>query len=754
MTTSATVALLALQLVGGSAGTSDASDAYLDPAARTLVERARERRNMVEGRIEQYRTVSRTRFTVGFRALRRDRTLYRCEAASRVEWNRGDTIRVELLGAREAAPMFSSRVRAGDGECGAAAFDPAGDRLASALGGGMALEDSSFLRHPLANNSEQHYRFRSGSTTAMRLADGTVIQLRELEVIPRRSEPFLISGSLWVEDRSHAVVRAVLRMARPFDYHRDAANIPDDDDGHEHDDGEEDDDDDIPGIFRPIRADLRFMTIEYGLWDQQWWLPRLIAFEGEAEVGRMLGVPIRAERTYGEYEVRATAPGEPVPDLPPMAADSVCRGLGDDDDADEGENANVAVSGSIGTGGVDYNFDRSCHCANGRCQVVVTRMAVDSTELITSEYLPPSIFAEETGFITEREMEELLATVEGIARPPWQLAPITWRTGLQGLDLVRYNRVEGLSLGAAANLELGKATIDATVRMGVADLAPNFEVAAWRESAFSRERVGLYRRLDAVGPAPVSLGLGGSLTALLFGRDDGDYYRAWGAEVAREPAGGGDGFAWRLFGELQRPAAKHTDFSLAHSFGGGDFRPNIEAQQADQVGLALAMRGSRGSNPVGWRGSAEARLLGSTGTFSFAQPRLTLGGAAPLPMNLLGSLEVSGGGTLGEAPLQSWYFLGGGRTVRGYDGNAARGESFWTARGELATSGPGARIVLFSDAGWAGEAETVSADPLLLSVGAGVSFLDGLVRVDVARPLREVPGSGDWRVELQVDAGL
>ena len=131
-----------------------------------------------------------------------------------------------------------------------------------------------------------------------------------------------------------------------------------------------------------------------------------------------------------------------------------------------------------------------------------------------------------------------------------------------------------------------------------------------------------------------------------------------------------------------------------------------------------------------------------------------MGGTAPLPAGLLAGLELDGGATLGETPLQSHYFLGGGRTVRGYGGNAANGESFWTARAEVATAGPGARIVVFSDAGWTGPVEDFSADPVLLSAGAGVSFLDGLLRIDAARPLREVAGYDNWRVEMRVDAGL
>jgi hypothetical protein len=536
----------------------------------------------------------------------------------------------------------------------------------------------------------------------------------------------------------------VLRLARPFDYDRDFSEISDEDD--------EDDDDKIPGFLRPLRADIRFITIEYGLWDQDWWLPRLIAFEGEAQVGRLFAVPLKLERSYEEYAVEALGPGVSIPELVALPADSVCADE-DEDDEDDEDGRGREVSVSVGTGGasVEHRTWHRCECADDRCQVVIVRAAVDSAGLVNSEYLPASIFDEGDTFITRREMEDLLDRVESGRRPPWQLAPITWRAGLQGLDLYRYNRIEGLSVGAAAELDLGRAAIEGTVRVGVADLAPNFELAAHRGGARSQHRVAAYRRLEAVGPGSRRFGIGSSLSALLFGRDDGDYYRAWGAELKREPAGGPEGLSWRIFGELQRGAAQHTDFSLASSFGETSFRPNIQADDADQVGLEIQVRGGRGTDPTGWRGGVAAGLLGSTGSYHFARPTLRLSGAAPLPAGLLGGLELNGGAIVGHAPLQSLFFLGGGSTVRGYGGNSAQGETYWTARAEVATSKPGARIVAFSDAGWAGEADAATLDPLLLSAGAGVSFLDGLLRIDLARTLRQ---DSDWRLELQVDAGL
>lgn len=741
MLSTVVLALLALTAPLPSVGADTLPDAYLDPGARTLVERARERRSSVEGRIQSYSTLSRSRTTVGVRALRRDRTLYRCDEVSRIDWHAGDTIRVQVLGAREALPMFSGDLRAGDGDCGEGTFDPSADRLGFALGGGMSQSDSTFLRHPLADDSELNYRFRSGGTTTLRLADGTTIRLLELQVLPRRSEPFLLSGSLWLEDRSYAVVRAVLRMARPFDYERD--HTPD-----------EDDEDDVPRILRPLRADLRYVTIEYGLWDQQWWLPRLVALEGEAEAGRLLSVPLRVERTYDAYEVVALAPDAPLPEPPEMDRENVCGG--NDDDSEDDDDVDADESTQEEAEAEDRSGPRrevGCECAGGRCRVVVTTLA-DSASLVASTLLPRSAFEEGNVLVSDREMADLLGRVQGIANAPWGVTSATWRVGLQGFDLVRYNRVEALSVGAAANVGLGPAAVDATVRLGIADLVPNFDLRLSRESAFSRLHLAGYRRLEAVGPMPASLGLGASMSALLFGRDDGEYYRTLGLEAAREPAGGGSGLSWRLFAEMQRGAERNTNVSLAHTLGGEGFRENIAADDAEQVGVQMRLRGTRGANPVGWRGGGGIAVLASAGTFQFVQPTATLMGAAPLPLDLLGSVELNGGASFGETPSQSLHYLGGGRTVRGYAGNSARGEAFWTARGEVATAAPGARIVLFADAGWAGEPDAVSAEPLLLSAGAGVSFMDGLVRLDLARALKDAGSGRDWRLELQLDAGL
>jgi hemolysin activation/secretion protein len=181
------------------------------------------------------------------------------------------------------------------------------------------------------------------------------------------------------------------------------------------------------------------------------------------------------------------------------------------------------------------------------------------------------------------------------------------------------------------------------------------------------------------------------------------------------------------------------------------FRPNLAAERADQLGASLQLRLDRGMNPVGFRWGADLFVEGSTGTFDFVRPSLTLGATTPLPGRFLGAVEVAGGTAFGDLPVQSGWYLGGAGSVRGYAPLSIGGNAFWRARAEVSNALPGARLVLFSDAGWAGSRDDIQLDPALLSAGVGASFLDGLIRFDIARALR---GERQWRAELYFNGNL
>ena len=116
-------------------------------------------------------------------------------------------------------------------------------------------------------------------------------------------------------------------------------------------------------------------------------------------------------------------------------------------------------------------------------------------------------------------------------------------------------------------------------------------------------------------------------------------------------------------------------------------------------------------------------------------------------------MEAAGGTTLTSgavaAPIQAEWFLGGPGTLRGFPGGSLHGPDYGRARLELANRFPGARVALFSDAGWAGSGDAFAEEDIAVSVGVGASVLDGLLRADLARALQPETG---LRVELYVDA--
>lgn len=731
---------LAGALAAGSPRDTVPADAFADPGARQLVARARARHQGEESAIHRYQALARSRLSIGVTALRRERLFYRCESAVRLDWRRGETAVVEVLGAREVSPLFSRKIEAEDDDCVGSLFHPMEDRLAAPWGGMIGAGKPAFIRHPLTAGSEAHYRFATGDTTVVRLPGGEPIRLVELRVIPRRPDPRLVSGSLWLDQASDAVVRAVLRMSRPFELGRD---------------GGDGDSEQVERVLGDVRAEMRYMTVEYALWNGRFWLPRLVAIEGEGRAGALGRFPLRMEQTYSEYQIEADSTGAPV---------ELARDPGPQTQCDETVQVVIGAGGGVNRSGKSPDSIppaveappglkalTGCQCHGGRCFRVTRLVSTDSTAAVRSEHLPPSIFSEGEAVVSSVDMERLLEQVKRSAPVPWQVPRPEFSWAGRNVSLLRYNRVEGLSAGARVRADLGRVTAEGTARVGIADRSPNVQLEVTRAGPFSTHRAALYRRLETAGENQRALGLGNSLSALLLGRDDGEYFRTLGAELARAPAVGGEGLQWRLFAERQSAAGRNTDFSLAHALGGSGFRDNIEAQTANQAGAELLLRAARGLDPAGWRGRVAAGVELSTGTFSFARPSLTLGGAAPLPGSWVGALEVAGGATLGDAPTQSLWYLGGPATVRGYPGGALRGAWFWRVRAEAGTSAPGARLVGFTDAGWAGAREQLTLGPALLSVGAGVGVLDGLIRLDVSRALR---GDAGWRLDLYLDAAL
>ncbi|HJP85377.1 MAG TPA: ShlB/FhaC/HecB family hemolysin secretion/activation protein [Gemmatimonadaceae bacterium] len=691
--------------------------AFKDPAARDLLQRARMARLIQDSTLTGYESNGYERLSVGmgFKKIGRDRLLLRGERASHVVWQRGKGAIVDVTGQRAVFPMIEG-INDGDpdlnmsGEMADIPYAPGRETLW--IGGGLARAriDEDEMIHPLAEGAEAYYTYESGDSVTFQLPGGKRIELRELRIRPRQPKWNVGVGSLWFDMASAHLVRAVYRMAQEMDIMAVAKEESED---------EHDPDDDIPGwlkpIMTPMKANVSAVTVEYGLHEGAFWLPRAQTIEGEAQVSFM-HIPFKLEQRYTYSSVNGDEPMTPVTiAFADTASDSVSRAARRERHRDEckagGERVRV--------------HDRT----EENLQIMV-RVPCDTVALAHSSALPKSIYDEGEAVFGSSERDALVAEALTLGAQPG-FAPLPASISY-GLPWTRFNRIEGLSTGIAVDKVLGEGySAHSTLRLGVADLSPNAEASIDRTDGRRTIGVGVYRRLVAANDWGDPLGFSSSLSALFFGRDEGFYYRTWGAELTGE---GGPLFTtWRLFGEQQFDATVHTDFSLAHPGGVKDPLTNIDAVNGNVIGLATMNHSSFGLDPHGFRALTDLRLEGATGTFDYSRGLLQT--TLSRGFGVFDAALTLGGGTSGgHLPIQKNFFIGGVGTVRGQRAGAAIGDSFWMTSLEIGTSSVGFRPIVFGDLGWAGSRDNFSHPGRPLSgAGVGASFMDGLIRADLAK---------------------
>lgn len=356
------------------------------------------------------------------------------------------------------------------------------------------------------------------------------------------------------------------------------------------------------------------------------------------------------------------------------------------------------------------------------------------------------------------ELEEYVRALDALPdAPDTGRTPATFRWGWQRTDLLRYNRLEGLSLGARGQLypstPLGPLSLTATVRLGSADREPNARLDVTRETLRRRVTLSGFRELAAVEEEARHLGLGNSVTALLFGRDDGDYYlRAGGALEWTPPASERASFRVRAYAERHDPASASADFALRHlGQDGWRFRPNLAADAGWDAGGEVTLAPWWGSDPRAAQGGLEIATRMAHGTWSYRTASLVGRLALPFPADFRLVLETAGGSSWGAPPEQRRFGVGGASTLRGYEPRALAGTSYARARAEVARLFAFGALSVFGDGAWAGERGEFAADDALASAGVGLSLVDGLIRADAAWGLRSPRG---FRLELYLDGIL
>ncbi|MDH3206783.1 MAG: hypothetical protein OEO79_09225 [Gemmatimonadota bacterium] len=332
--------------------------------------------------------------------------------------------------------------------------------------------------------------------------------------------------------------------------------------------------------------------------------------------------------------------------------------------------------------------------------------------------------------------------------------PTTLRVGPQRPDLVRYNRVEALSLGARAQARprtpLGPLSLTGTVRWGLGDRHLNGRLGAAHETLGRRIVVSGYHELAAIDERARHFGVANSLMALVVGQDDGDYYRRSGGSAEwAPPTARPRTYRLRAYAEYHRDVDKRTDVQLPELWDEqASFRPNIDADEGWEYGMSVELGPRWGTDLTQTR--AGVHIFGQWAVGDAEYARFSLGGEVTLelPARLSLSLEAQSGTSWGSPSAQRLWYIGGPLTLRGFDPRAAGGESFGRGRAELERSFSFGRLVVFSDAGWAGDRTDIDLDESLRSAGVGLALIDGILRVDGAWRLDD---SRRFRLDVYLD---
>ena len=713
-----------------------APDAYLDETARRLMQGVRAARDTARLAVDSYTALTRERIRTDLPTLRRDRLWMHGERVARVRWSREEPNVVHLLASRLRYP--------GPGQDDVPDFFPgleteffAADPLWDPFGNpsfDRGLTAVAVAVHsPLETGSERYYQFRSGDTVTVRLEGGRTVEAVAVTVIPRYRSIRLVAAKLWIDRESLGLVRIASRPAKRVD--REVS-------GRLRQGGEwrprvrieagesasaADSSDNSPGLFdrlvnlgvdrmvKRVETDVSALIVDYGLSEALQWLPRRIRVAGYAaweNVSASGYVPPGVPITYDwklEVESVQERGAEDASDAPASAAEALARWR------QAGDN----VSGDV---------------ASGDPGETVTITPANPRALTASDLLAPSVWQDTpsigkdvvagTAGASVAATGDVLAAIgtgQGgdatQAANPWFFFP-----PFMTLGFMRYNPVEGVSTGTQLRRDFGWWRSALSVRIATRSLAtPDIDFTLQRDHPGRRLQISLYRALR--GGALGIGGIDGWPGYLVTAGDSADFHWSRGATIRLIPGNGQrNRLSLSLFAE--RDAEIGTDAERDRFGASVEWRPwwgGLDDGSLGGGGTA-GVRGSLGDNP---------------------HIKTMVEGALVIPLVARMSLGLQGGvaEVWGDpAPQDLWQVGTTGSWLRGHR-DPVEASRTWMGRVDLQRTVRFLQLSVFGD--WA------SVEDLdFCAVGAGLVFLDGLLRLDLARGVRcgrPGPSEAGWR---------
>ena len=231
-------------------------------------------------------------------------------------------------------------------------------------------------------------------------------------------------------------------------------------------------------------------------------------------------------------------------------------------------------------------------------------------------------------------------------------------------ELVHFNRVEGLALGAGYVRRSGDGAFElrALASYGFADGRPKGLVAISSADGFE---LAAYRHVRDLGDSPVIAPLLNSIAAQEFGDDYGDYYQTTGVRLSARGRIGGRG-EWRV--AVARDDIRSLDVHARPA--SGTFRPNVNVGNGANATVALTLRRRSEGFAVRRDLAADATVELGEGTYV----RFDGAGHILVPLGetrLLARVQVGAGTS--RLPAYRSFVLGGRGTLLGDDFRAFGG---------------------------------------------------------------------------------
>ncbi|HEY2163307.1 MAG TPA: hypothetical protein VGH04_04920, partial [Gemmatimonadaceae bacterium] len=298
--------------------------AFRDDRARELVLRARSVRLTQDSSLHAYDASVRQRLTarMGIGAAGLQRVVFRQESAARVQWDAAIGARVDVTGARVGIPvgppdaerddLESSLI---DGEMTTVPYLPGREATLLGLQAARTDVDDREIVQPLAEGAEAYYTYASGDSVSWTLPNGRSVRLREIAIRPRSPKWNLAVGSFWFDVETGTLVRAAYRLAVPLN----VWTVIDERSGEGGTRTNPILEKIAKSIVSPFRFEITGITIEYGLFDGRYWLPRSRSLEGTqqfsfAHLSVVLEQAFSYPRINGPATIQAVVLNQPEAD--------------------------------------------------------------------------------------------------------------------------------------------------------------------------------------------------------------------------------------------------------------------------------------------------------------------------------------------------------------------------------------------------------------------------------------------------------